>query len=95
MGAKNFVGKGLSYRPARLLRRLAESISGLHKSLKIPAQFSEPEPFPLRLLTFKTVTMRQLLFGKGSLVENIFYEKVLLQAYVQLKISVIFILINP
>ncbi len=33
MGARNRVGTGLSYRPARL-RRLAESIPGLLKSLK-------------------------------------------------------------
>jgi hypothetical protein len=38
MGARNRVGIGLSYRPARL-QRLAESIPGLHKSLKIPAFF--------------------------------------------------------
>jgi hypothetical protein len=35
MGAKNRVGIGLLYRPA-WLHRLAESIPGLHKSLKIP-----------------------------------------------------------
>jgi hypothetical protein len=33
MGARNRVGTGLSYRPARL-HRLAESIPGLRKSLK-------------------------------------------------------------
>jgi hypothetical protein len=37
MGARNRVGTGLSYRPARL-HRLAESILGLLKSLKIRAQ---------------------------------------------------------
>ncbi len=37
MGAGNQVGIGLSYRPARL-HRLAESIPGLLKSLKIPSQ---------------------------------------------------------
>jgi hypothetical protein len=48
MGARNRVRIGFSYRPARL-RRLAESISlesipGLLKSLKIPAQmFFFPE----------------------------------------------------
>ncbi len=50
MGARNRVGIGLSYRPARL-HRLAESISlesipGLLKSLKIPSQ----EKFLLPLL---------------------------------------------
>jgi hypothetical protein len=35
MGTKNRVGAGLSYRPDRLLR-LAESIPGLLKSLKLP-----------------------------------------------------------
>jgi hypothetical protein len=37
MGAKNRVEIGLPYRPAKL-QRLAESIPGLHKSLKIPPQ---------------------------------------------------------
>jgi hypothetical protein len=37
MGARNQVGIGLPYRPARL-HRLAESIPGLFKSLKIPSQ---------------------------------------------------------
>jgi hypothetical protein len=37
MGAKNQVAIGLSYRPARL-HRLAESIPGLLKSLKISSQ---------------------------------------------------------
>jgi hypothetical protein len=37
MGARNRVGIGFSYWPARL-HRLAESIPGLLKSLKIPAQ---------------------------------------------------------
>jgi hypothetical protein len=37
MGARNRVGIGLSYWPARL-HRLAESIPGLLKSLKIPTQ---------------------------------------------------------
>ena len=36
MGARNRVGIGLSHRPARL-HRLAESIPGLLKSLKIPS----------------------------------------------------------
>jgi hypothetical protein len=36
IGARNRVGKGLPYRPARL-HRLAESIPGLLKSLKIPS----------------------------------------------------------
>jgi hypothetical protein len=38
MGARNREGIGLSYRLARL-HRLAESIHGLIKSLKIPPQF--------------------------------------------------------
>ncbi len=37
MRARNRVGIGLSYRPARL-HRLAEAIPGLLKNLKIPAQ---------------------------------------------------------
>ncbi len=37
MGARNPVGIGLSYRPARL-HRLAESILGLLESSKIPSQ---------------------------------------------------------
>jgi hypothetical protein len=40
MGARNRVGIGLSHRPARL-HRLAESIPGLHKRLKIPTQDSQ------------------------------------------------------
>jgi hypothetical protein len=35
--ARNQVGIGFSYRPA-MLHRLAESISGLHRNLKIPPQ---------------------------------------------------------
>jgi hypothetical protein len=40
MGARNQVGIGFLYRPARL-QRLVESISGLHRSLKIPPQIEE------------------------------------------------------
>ncbi len=38
MGARNRVGVGLYYRPARL-HRLAESIPGVLKNLKIPSQY--------------------------------------------------------
>jgi hypothetical protein len=39
MGAKNRVGIGLSYRPARL-HRLGESIPGLLQSKKMPAPYT-------------------------------------------------------
>ncbi len=47
MGARNRVGIGLSYRPARL-HRLAESIPGFLKSLKIPSlmSFAKTSPVP-------------------------------------------------
>jgi hypothetical protein len=38
MGAMNQVGKELLYRPSRL-HRLAESIPGIRKSLKIPSRY--------------------------------------------------------
>jgi hypothetical protein len=38
MGARNRVGIGLSYRPARLGIDYLKSIPGLLKSLKIPSQ---------------------------------------------------------
>ncbi len=41
MGTRNRVGIGLSYRDARL-HRLAESIPGLLKSIKIPYQYDIP-----------------------------------------------------
>jgi hypothetical protein len=44
-GARNRLGVGLSYLPARL-NRLAESIPGLLKSLKIPSQDSRLPPPP-------------------------------------------------
>jgi hypothetical protein len=45
MGARNRVGIGLSYWPARL-HRLAELIPGLLKSLKIRAHKADPPPPP-------------------------------------------------
>ncbi len=59
MGARNRVGIGLSYRPARL-HKLVESIPGLHKSLKIPALIgliaSHRQPRILRAVSSKQMT---------------------------------------
>jgi hypothetical protein len=50
MEAGNRVGMGLSYRPARL-HRLAESIPGLLRSLKIPTRAGRYDnPTPTRFL---------------------------------------------
>ncbi len=43
MGARNRVGKGIPYRPA-MRHRLAESIPGLLKTLKIPSLLKQ-NPF--------------------------------------------------
>jgi hypothetical protein len=53
IGARNLVGIGLSYRPARLNRQ-AESIRGILKSFKIPKSLnafrsSRPPPSPIHL----------------------------------------------
>jgi hypothetical protein len=50
MGPRNRVGIGLAYRPAKL-HRLAESIPGLLKSLKIPFLAGRYDnPIPIRFL---------------------------------------------
>jgi hypothetical protein len=54
MGARNRVGIGLSYRPAARLQRVAESIPGLFKNLKVPSLAGRyHEPIPVWFLVHK------------------------------------------
>jgi hypothetical protein len=55
-GARNRVGIGLLYRPARL-RRLVESIPGLLNSLKIPSQ----QPMYIILSTTYLTYLREII----------------------------------
>jgi hypothetical protein len=74
IGARNRVGIGLSYLPASL-NRLAESVPGPSKSLKIPFQFNFLlKSFHIsRLLTQYIMYMTSnftVLFEGGSFTEN-------------------------
>jgi hypothetical protein len=78
IGARNRVGIGLSHRPARL-HRLAESIPGIHKRLKIPAQDSQINATGEWI--FKPLFLGLYAGTVPSLAANIAENSILFMAY--------------